>query len=232
MSVALPRRVRRAAGVGRRGAPAAAFLPAERAALSDSEQPEEQRREEDRDHRRRQDAADHAGADRAQAVRARRRSRSRAARSRGRTRARSSRSRAAAAPAASIAASRADMPCAHALDRELADQDRVLRRQADQRDEADLEVHVVLEAAHPGEQQRAEDRRSAPSAPPRSAASTSRTARRAAGTRRSGRRRTRSPTCCPTPSPAAPGPAHAYEKSPGSVSRATASIAASAWPEL
>ena len=47
---------------------------------------------------------------------------------------------------------------AHALDGELADQDRVLRRQADQRHQADLEVHVVLQPAHPGEQQRAEDR--------------------------------------------------------------------------
>lgn len=35
---------------------------------------------------------------------------------------------------------------------ELHDQDRVLHRQPDDRDQSDLEVHVILQAAHAGEQ--------------------------------------------------------------------------------
>ena len=77
------------------------------------------------------------------------RSRSRAARSRSRTRATSSRWRAGAHRPPRCAASRAAMPCAHVLDRDLADEDRVLRRKPDQRDQADLEVDVVLEPDAP-----------------------------------------------------------------------------------
>src|SRR5262249_3931875 len=46
----------------------------------------------------------------------------------------------------------------HPLDRELADEDRVLRREADEGDQPDLEVHVVLEAANPGEEERPKNR--------------------------------------------------------------------------
>ena len=60
--------------------------------------------------------------------------------------------------AASIAASTIDMPALAQLLGELDDQDRVLRRQADQHDQADLAVDVVGEAARPLRAERAEHR--------------------------------------------------------------------------
>ena len=58
------------------------------------------------------------------------------------------------------------------LDRELDDQDRVLRRKADDRDQADLEVDVVRQAAHhraaPPHRARRPARRAAPTPAPTS----------------------------------------------------------------
>ena len=60
--------------------------------------------------------------------------------------------------AASTAASTIDRPCAAKLFGELDDQNRVLRGQPDQHDEADLAEHVVREAANQLRAQRAEHR--------------------------------------------------------------------------
>ena len=62
-------------------------------------------------------------------------------------------------------------------------QHRVLRAEADQHQQADLEVDVVLEAAQPVGERARRGCRTAPRSSPRPAASTTRTARRAPGTR-------------------------------------------------
>jgi hypothetical protein len=79
---------------------------------------------------------------------------------------------------------------------ELDDQDRVLRRKADDGDQADLEIHVVGQAAQAA--RRAPRRRSpaAPPASPRRESTSFRTARRGTGTPRPARPRTgRAPGC-------------------------------------
>ena len=116
---------------------------------------EEERNEEDADRRREQHSGEHAGADRVAARRAR------AARQHQRQHAEDERERRHENRAQSLAR-RFDrrLSNAHAvraqLVRELHDQDRVLRRETDDRDQSDLEIDVVRLAADPDAEQRAE----------------------------------------------------------------------------
>ena len=73
--------------------------------------------------------------------------------------------------------------------RELDDQDRVLRREADRREQADLEVDVVRLLADAASRPPRRARRAARRASPRPGSTSSRRARRGTGTRRAARAR-------------------------------------------